>query len=357
VPVLRAPGAGARRGAARGPPDGTCAWCIATMPLADASRRRRRGRGRGRGRTPGQVLGVPRSSCWPPAAAGCRASVLIERAAAGGARRRRRWTAALADHRHRDAVLADAAAALSLGANGTPTVIVNGRALPGMVDADELETTITAEIARARRARVARGVAAGRRLRDHRPGRGSHGAGRSAGAGARRRGCGSSRARSAPARGGVRAQPRRGRPRRTRRGRRGLPRDRRHLRDPRLRAEEAVHLRRALRAGLRGRGRLRLDGRPAEFSWRELMAAKDREIARLEGIYRNLLAQSKVETIDGRATIVDPHTVEVDGPARHRSPRPGRDRRRAASPGRSRAPNCASPRTRPSSCPSCRGAC
>jgi glutathione reductase (NADPH) len=51
----------------------------------------------------------------------------------------------------------------------------------------------------------------------------------------------------------------------------------------------------------------------AEFSWPALMAAKDREIARLEGIYRNLLAQSKVETIDGRATIVDPHTVEVAG--------------------------------------------
>ena len=53
-------------------------------------------------------------------------------------------------------------------------------------------------------------------------------------------------------------------------------------------------------------------GRP-EFSWAALMAAKDREIARLEGIYRSLLAQSKVETIDGRATIVDPHTVEVAG--------------------------------------------
>jgi glutathione reductase (NADPH) len=51
----------------------------------------------------------------------------------------------------------------------------------------------------------------------------------------------------------------------------------------------------------------------AEFSWPALMAAKDREIARLEGIYRNLLAQSKVETIDGRATIVDAHTVEVAG--------------------------------------------
>ena len=50
-----------------------------------------------------------------------------------------------------------------------------------------------------------------------------------------------------------------------------------------------------------------------EFSWPALMAAKDREIARLEGVYRSLLAQSKVETIDGRATIVDPHTVEVAG--------------------------------------------
>ena len=51
----------------------------------------------------------------------------------------------------------------------------------------------------------------------------------------------------------------------------------------------------------------------AEFSWPALMAAKDREIARLEGIYRNLLAQSKVDAIDGRATIVDAHTVEVAG--------------------------------------------
>jgi glutathione reductase (NADPH) len=50
-----------------------------------------------------------------------------------------------------------------------------------------------------------------------------------------------------------------------------------------------------------------------EFSWPALIAAKDREIARLEGIYRSLLAQSGVTAIDGRATIVDPHTVEVAG--------------------------------------------
>jgi len=50
-----------------------------------------------------------------------------------------------------------------------------------------------------------------------------------------------------------------------------------------------------------------------EFSWPTLIAAKDREIARLEGIYRSLLAQSGVTAIDGRAKILDPHTVEVAG--------------------------------------------
>ncbi|MEI7444291.1 MAG: glutathione-disulfide reductase [Burkholderiales bacterium] len=53
-------------------------------------------------------------------------------------------------------------------------------------------------------------------------------------------------------------------------------------------------------------------GRP-EFSWPTLKAAKDREIARLEGIYRNLLKGSGVTAIDGRAVVVDPHTVEVGG--------------------------------------------
>jgi glutathione reductase (NADPH) len=51
----------------------------------------------------------------------------------------------------------------------------------------------------------------------------------------------------------------------------------------------------------------------ASFSWPALIASKDREIARLEGIYRQLLGQSKVDAIDGRARIVDPHTVEVAG--------------------------------------------
>jgi glutathione reductase (NADPH) len=44
-----------------------------------------------------------------------------------------------------------------------------------------------------------------------------------------------------------------------------------------------------------------------------MKAARDREIARLEGIYRNLLKQSGVAEVDGRAVVVDPHTVEVAG--------------------------------------------
>lgn len=49
------------------------------------------------------------------------------------------------------------------------------------------------------------------------------------------------------------------------------------------------------------------------FSWATLIANKDREIARLEGIYRNLLRNAKVELVDGRARVIDPNTVDVDG--------------------------------------------
>ena len=51
----------------------------------------------------------------------------------------------------------------------------------------------------------------------------------------------------------------------------------------------------------------------AEFSWNALMVAKDREVARLEGIYEKLLANAGVTLMHGRAQLVDPHTVEVDG--------------------------------------------
>ncbi|MFV3074311.1 glutathione-disulfide reductase [Niveispirillum fermenti] len=53
-------------------------------------------------------------------------------------------------------------------------------------------------------------------------------------------------------------------------------------------------------------------GKPIH-DWQALIAAKDKEIARLNGIYRHLLQGAGVTIFEGRATIVGPHTVEVDG--------------------------------------------
>ncbi|HVY14506.1 MAG TPA: glutathione-disulfide reductase [Rhodopila sp.] len=47
--------------------------------------------------------------------------------------------------------------------------------------------------------------------------------------------------------------------------------------------------------------------------WAKLIAAKDREITRLEGIYRKLLANAGATVFDGRASFVDPHTILVNG--------------------------------------------
>ena len=51
----------------------------------------------------------------------------------------------------------------------------------------------------------------------------------------------------------------------------------------------------------------------AQFDWATLIANKDREINRLNGIYRNLLVNSGVTLHEGHAKIVDPHTVEING--------------------------------------------
>ncbi len=45
--------------------------------------------------------------------------------------------------------------------------------------------------------------------------------------------------------------------------------------------------------------------------WNKLIAAKDREITRLEGIYRRLMATTT--TFDARATFIDAHTLDVGG--------------------------------------------
>ncbi|HEX7968085.1 MAG TPA: FAD-dependent oxidoreductase, partial [Stellaceae bacterium] len=52
---------------------------------------------------------------------------------------------------------------------------------------------------------------------------------------------------------------------------------------------------------------------PPAHDWASLIAAKDKEIGRLEGIYHRLLKDSGVALIEGRAKLIDPHTVEVDG--------------------------------------------
>ncbi|MCG6952070.1 MAG: glutathione-disulfide reductase [Betaproteobacteria bacterium] len=49
------------------------------------------------------------------------------------------------------------------------------------------------------------------------------------------------------------------------------------------------------------------------FDWPTLRANKDREIARLNGVYERLLANAGVEILRGHARLVDANTVEVGG--------------------------------------------
>ncbi len=49
------------------------------------------------------------------------------------------------------------------------------------------------------------------------------------------------------------------------------------------------------------------------FDWGRLIANKDREIARLNQVYRRLLEDSGVTIVEGRARLVDHHTVDVGG--------------------------------------------
>jgi glutathione reductase (NADPH) len=50
---------------------------------------------------------------------------------------------------------------------------------------------------------------------------------------------------------------------------------------------------------------------PPRFDWATLIANKDREIARLESVYRTNLEKSGVEILDSRAVLEDPHTVHI----------------------------------------------
>ena len=45
------------------------------------------------------------------------------------------------------------------------------------------------------------------------------------------------------------------------------------------------------------------------FDWAKLIANKDQEIRRLNGIYRQLLGDAGVEIVESHAEVIDPHTV------------------------------------------------
>src|SRR3954447_5742170 len=49
------------------------------------------------------------------------------------------------------------------------------------------------------------------------------------------------------------------------------------------------------------------------FDWPTLLANKDREIARLNGVYERVLPVAGVQIMRGRATALGPHEVEING--------------------------------------------
>ncbi|SEH62796.1 glutathione-disulfide reductase [Magnetospirillum fulvum] len=53
----------------------------------------------------------------------------------------------------------------------------------------------------------------------------------------------------------------------------------------------------------------RIEG--AEFDWARLVAAKNAELNRLETIYARVLREAGVTLVEGRGTLVDPHTIQV----------------------------------------------
>ncbi len=52
---------------------------------------------------------------------------------------------------------------------------------------------------------------------------------------------------------------------------------------------------------------------PGVHDWSALVAAKDREITRLSQAYRSRLEKAGARILSGRAVLVDPHTIDVEG--------------------------------------------
>ena len=82
-------------------------------------------------------------------------------------------------------------------------------------------------------------------------------------------------------------------------------------------------------------------GAAPRFDWARLKENRRNELARLNGVYLKLLVGSGVEVINGRARLLDAHTVEIDGSAHgsgarraaQRAAHPDRHRRAAAGAG------------------------
>ena len=74
----------------------------------------------------------------------------LERFAAAAGLDMARFRAALDDHRYRDAVLAETAAAEALGIDGTPTMFLNGMPVGGARDVPTMERLVDAHLARSR---------------------------------------------------------------------------------------------------------------------------------------------------------------------------------------------------------------
>ena len=69
---------------------------------------------------------------------------------------------------------------------------------------------------------------------------------------------------------------------------------------------------RPLRANTRFERPRQIPEKPT-FDWTKLVAAKNKELDRLVGVYGRIMGNNNVEMYEGRGTIVDAHTVDVNG--------------------------------------------
>ena len=60
-------------------------------------------------------------------------------------------------------------------------------------------------------------------------------------------------------------------------------------------------------------GPSRWDAQKPPVAWQRLMDNKNKELDRLNGVYMKILDGAGVQYHEGRGTIVDAHTIDVDG--------------------------------------------